>query len=64
MPRPIYDYTKTILQKVSFDTSLFCRELEKAVKMLLPHELEDLQLWVLQLTEEKPELTSCLVYLD
>ena len=64
MSRPIYDYTKTILQKVSFDPSLFCRELEKAVKLLLPHELEDLHLWLLFFIEEKPELSKCLVYLD
>ena len=64
MARPIYEYTKTVLQKVSFDPSLFCKELEKAAKLLLPHELEDLHLWVLQFTEERPELTQCLVYLD
>lgn len=64
MSRPIYDYTKIILQKVSFEPALFCKELEKAVKQLMPHELEELHLWVLQLTEEKPELKKCLIYLN
>ncbi|MCB0375304.1 MAG: hypothetical protein KDD04_05235 [Sinomicrobium sp.] len=64
MSRPIYDYTKTILQKVSFDPSLFRKELEKAARLLLPHELEELHLWLLQFTREKPELSGCLIYLN
>lgn len=63
MARLIYDYTKTILQKVSFDPALFCKELEKAVKVLLPHELEELRIWLIQFIEGKPELTKSLVYL-
>lgn len=63
MPRAIYEYTKTILQKVSFDTSLFCKEVKKAANLLLPHELEELRLWLLQYTREKPELTACLTHL-
>lgn len=63
MPRAVYEYTKTVLQKVSFDATLFCRELKKAAKLLLPHELEELRVWLLQLTREKPELTKCLLCL-
>ena len=33
-------YTKSILDSVSFDPKLFCKELEKALKMLLPYEIE------------------------
>ncbi len=56
MARAIYDYTKTILKKVSFDTDLFVKELEKAVKRLLPFEIEELRLWLLEFTMNKPEL--------
>lgn len=56
MARAIYDYTKTILKKVSFDTDLFVKELEKAVKRLLPFEIEELRLWLLKFTMNKPEL--------
>ena len=41
---------------------LFCKELEKALKVLLPYEIEQLRDWVLQFTEEKPELRQCLIY--
>jgi hypothetical protein len=45
MSRLIYDYTKSVLERVSFDTKLFCKELDKAVKMLLPYEIEQLTEW-------------------
>jgi hypothetical protein len=38
-------YVKTILQKVSFDASLFEKELRKALIKLIPSEVEDLKLW-------------------
>ena len=41
MARAMYEYTKTVLNKVSFDATLFCKEVEKAVRRLLPHELEE-----------------------
>lgn len=63
MPRAMYEYTKSVLQKVSFDTNLFKKELEKASRRLLPYELKELRIWVLQLTAERPELDSCLKYL-
>jgi len=37
MARAMFEYSKTVLKKVSFNTDLFCRELEKALKRLLPH---------------------------
>ena len=40
MPRAMFSYTKSILERVSFDAKLFCKELEKAIKNLLPYEIE------------------------
>ncbi|ESU19206.1 hypothetical protein FCR2A7T_26290 [Flavobacterium cauense R2A-7] len=60
----MYAYTKSILERVSFDPILFCKELEKAVKILLPYELEQLTEWLLSFTKEKPELRQCLIYVN
>lgn len=57
------EYTKTVLQKVSFDARLFRRELEKAIDRLLPNELIELKQWLLQFVTDKPELKQALVYL-
>jgi hypothetical protein len=56
-------YTKNILESVSFDPTLFCKELEKALKMLLPYEVEQLTDWLLNYTNQKPELKHCLIYI-
>jgi hypothetical protein len=63
MARAMFDYTKAVLSKVSFDVNLFCKELEKALKRLLPHEIEELSIWVNQLISENPQLNQCLIYL-
>lgn len=60
MPRMIYDHTKNVLEKVSFDVKLFIKELKKALKVLLPYELEHLKKWLLFFTSEKPELKQCI----
>ncbi len=60
----MFDYTKTILERVSFDPLLFCKELEKALKMLLPYEVEQLTDWLMSFTKEKPELKQCLVLVN
>lgn len=60
MSRLIYDYTKSVLERVSFDAKLFRKELEKAIKVLLPYEVEQLTEWLLSFTQEKPELRQCL----
>ncbi len=39
------DYVKTILTKVSFDQALFKKELNKALCVLLPHEISLLRVW-------------------
>lgn len=64
MSRLIYDYTKTVLERVSFDAKLFCKELEKALKTLLPYEIEQLTEWLLSFTSEKPELRQCLLSIN
>ncbi len=56
MARAMFEYTKTILKKVSFSSDLFCKELEKALKRLLPHEVKELTIWLKQYTSNKPEL--------
>lgn len=61
MPRMIYDYTKSVLERVSFDPLLFMKELKKAIKSLLPYEIEQLTNWLKYFTSEKPELQRCLV---
>jgi DNA replication protein DnaD len=63
MSRMIYDYTKMVLERVSFDPELFTKELKKAIRNLLPYEMEHLKKWLLFFTNEKPELKKCLVYL-
>ena len=57
----MFDYTKSILERVSFDPILFCKELEKAIRTLLPYEIEQLREWLLNFTIEKPELKQCLL---
>ncbi len=60
MPRMIYDYTKSVLERVSFDPILFQKELRKAMKTLLPYEFEQLKKWLQYYTSGKPELQQCL----
>ncbi len=60
MARAMFEYTKTVLKKVSFSSDLFCKELEKALQRLLPHEVKELTIWLKEYTVNKPELYSCL----
>lgn len=64
MSKLMFDYTKSILERVSFDAKLFCKELEKAIKSLLPYEMEQLREWVLNFIIEKPELKQCLLIVN
>ena len=64
MSKVMYDYTKFVLERVSFDPKLFCNELEKAIKMLLPYEMEQLWEWLMNYTNEKPELKQCLLIVN
>ncbi|WP_299013754.1 hypothetical protein [uncultured Polaribacter sp.] len=60
MARAMFEYTITVLQKVSFNSELFCRELDKAIKRLLPYEVSELRIWLQKFTENKPDLMVCM----
>ncbi|MBV1888103.1 MAG: hypothetical protein KUG51_02315 [Urechidicola sp.] len=64
MARAMFEYTKTVLKKVSFNTELFCKELEKAISRLLPYEVDELRIWLHEFIHEKPELNVCLVLIN
>lgn len=61
MSKSMLDYTKSVLKRVSFDVDLFCKELEKAYKVLLPFELEELSSWLSKFIKEKPELQHAML---
>nr|WP_321236892.1 hypothetical protein [uncultured Psychroserpens sp.] len=63
MARAMFEYTKTVLNKVSFDTTLFCKELKKALQRLLPYEIEELKIYIKSLILQNPELDQCLILL-
>lgn len=60
----MFEYTKTVLHKVSFDVTLFCREVKKALQRLLPYEIEELKVYIFSLIRQNPELNKCLIYLN
>ena len=64
MARAMFEYTKTVLKKVSFNTELFKKELEKAVNRLLPYEVKELFFWLKEFTQNKPELHPCLAVIQ
>ncbi|TMM28847.1 hypothetical protein FDT66_13155 [Polaribacter aestuariivivens] len=64
MARAMFEYTKTVLKKVSFNSDLFCKELEKALKRLLPYEINELTIWLKQFTANKPELFVCMTLIN
>ena len=63
MARAMFEYTKTILNKVSFDVNLFCKEVQKALQRLLPYEIEELKIYITSLVSQNPNLNQCLIYL-
>ena len=64
MARAMFEYTKTVLRKVSFDVTLFCKEVQKAMQRLLPYEIEELRIFIDSLIRQNPELRQCLIYLN
>ena len=60
MARAMFEYTKVVLEKVSFNKELFKKELEKAVNRLLPYEIKELYYWLREFTINKPDLHTCL----
>lgn len=63
MARAMFEYTKTVLKKVSFDATLFCKEVKKAIQRLLPYEIEELKIFIKSLILQNPDLKQCLIYL-
>lgn len=63
MARAMFEYTKTILKKVSFNSDLFCKELKKCLNTLLPYEIEELRIWLKIFIENKPELSICMTFI-
>ena len=63
MTKTMLEYSKTVLKKVSFDAKLFCKELKKALELLLPKEVEELKIWIQQFITDKPELHQSLLYI-
>ena len=64
MARAMFEYTKTVLRKVSFNVELFFKELEKAVERLLPHEIGELKIWLQKFIVNKPELYPCIAMVN
>lgn len=64
MARAMLEYTKTVLEKVSFSIELFSKELKKATLCLLPYELDELRLWLMNFTRKKPELAVCITIIN
>lgn len=56
----MFEYTISVLEKVSFDVNLFTKEVKKALLYLLPHEIAELKIYVERLIIKKPQLASCL----
>jgi len=63
MARAMFEYTKTILKKVSFDSALFCKEVQKALERLLPAEIEELKIFIESIVQQNPDLDKCMIYL-
>ena len=57
----MYSYTKKILKKVSFDPTLFRKELYKAQKCLHPQEYQKLTIWLNSYVKKHPTLQYCLI---
>ena len=64
MSRAMFEYTKAVLSKVSFDVGLFSKELKKAITRLLPREIDELAIWVDSLIKQQPQLIPCLKLLN
>lgn len=58
MTKSFFEYTKTILEKVSFDKELFQKELQKASKLMLPTQRKELLFWLKVLITKNPQLSG------
>lgn len=53
-------HTIKILEKVSFNKDLFVKEISKAIKILLPYEIDQLKEWINNFTKTKAEFNDVL----
>ena len=60
MARSVYNYTVEVLKKVSFNPTLFKKELRKSSSRLLPYEYQELIIWAKQYALNKPALQAAL----
>lgn len=58
----MFDYTILILEKVSFDTLLFSKELQKAIHTLTPAEIQKLEKWFINYSQSHTELDQFKTY--
>ncbi|WP_245980426.1 hypothetical protein [Flavobacterium aquicola] len=58
----MFDYTILILEKVSFDTLLFSKELQKAIHTLTPSEIQKLEKWFFDYSQSHTELDQFKTY--
>lgn len=56
------DYTILILEKVSFNSLLFSKELQKAIHILTPSEIKKLGKWFLDFSKSHSELQRFKTY--
>lgn len=61
MPRMIYDYTKSTLEKVSVDPIRFERELNKAKRYLHDDEIESLIKWLSSFASDNCNLKMMII---
>lgn len=54
------NHTISILEKVSFNKDLFVKEFSKAIKILLPYEIDQLREWIINFTKTKTEFKDVL----
>ncbi|WP_410880789.1 hypothetical protein [Myroides sp. DW712] len=54
--RLMFDYTKRILENVSFDSELFVKEFNKALLQMVPYDVDRLEQWVENYVADKPTL--------
>ncbi|MDM1046280.1 hypothetical protein HX004_15770 [Myroides sp. 1354] len=54
--RLMFDYTKRILENVSFDSDLFVKEFNKALLQMVPYDVDRLEQWVEKYVLDKPIL--------
>jgi len=60
----MFEYSKYILEKVSFNNELFIKEFKKAILLLLPNEVVQLKTWVVSFIKKHPHLNDSLLLIQ